>query len=139
MAAIDNSAGFVFEYRESGGPATIIDQTSADVALVKGTLTNLESGQLDLAVTDDSALVGAVQETKSGMTAGTTKIEVIVDMDAVYSVYDANARVMGDTLDIAAGARSVGASSNIDLIVVADSSATERTHVKIAIGEGFKN
>ena len=81
---------------------------------------------------DDDALLGVVLETKAG-TDSTTRIKCIVDPDAVYAVTDANARLAGATLDItgATGAQAVTTSSNKDVVVVAESSATEKTHVRI--------
>jgi len=69
-----------------------------------------------------------------------TTYKVITDWDAVYEVYDANARVIGATLDIAGttGAMTVAASSNVDLLVVADSTASEPTLVMIAHGEHWQ-
>lgn len=141
MAVVDTTAGFRFMYRLSGGQPTIQKLTFKDTeTLYKGDLVNLESGVIDLAATDDAALVGVVLETVSG-TASTTQVEVITDADAVYAVYDANARAIGATLDIAgaAGAMTVAASSNVDLQVVADSTADEYTLVMIAHGEHFTN
>ena len=68
-------------------------------------------------------------------------MRVITDPDAVYSTYDQNARVAGATLDIAGttGQMTLATSSNVDLLVVATSTATERTLVKIAHGESWKN
>jgi hypothetical protein len=62
-----------------------------------------------------------------------TRIRVITDADAVYGVVDANARKIGDTLDIAGatGAQAVATSSNKEFVVVADSSASEETLVTI--------
>jgi hypothetical protein len=137
----DTSKGFRFRYRQCGAPPTILPLTiKDDETLTKGDLVNLESGEIDLAATNDNALVGAVMETKAG-TDSTTVYMVIVDDDAVYGVYDANARAIGATLDIAGttGAMTVAASSNVDLLVVASSSASEETLVKIAHGEHFSN
>jgi len=133
----DTSLGFRFRYRLSRGPETVQTLTIKDTeTLTKGDLVNLESGEIDLAATNDAAMVGACQETKAG-TDSTTTYKVITDQDAVYGVYDANARVAGATLDISGttGAMTVAASSNVDLIVVADSTATEETLVRIATGE----
>lgn len=126
-------AGFTFRYRLNGGAPTIQNLISADVALAKGDLVNLESGQADLAVTTDGNLLGVVLETKAGMTAGTTRINVITDADAVYGVTDANARAIGATLDIAGGtgAQTVAASTNKEFVVMADCTAAEETLVKI--------
>lgn len=135
----DTSAGFRFRYRLSGGAPTIQTLTFKDTeTLSKGDLVNLESGEVDLAATNDSALVGAVLETKAG-TDSTTTIMVITDQDAVYGVYDANARAIGATLDIAGttGAMTVAPSSNADLIVVANSTAEEETLVRIVPAKHF--
>lgn len=126
-------AGFEFAYRLSGGAATIQDLTFKDTeTITKGDLVNLESGQIDLAATNDDALVGVALETKAGTTA-VTRLKVITDADAVYSVVDANARLVGATLDIsgATGAQTVTTSSNKEFVVVAESSATEPTLVAI--------
>lgn len=139
MSAVDTTAGFKYRYRLSGGNPTIQTLTFKDTeTLTKGDLLNLESGEVDLAATNDTTMVGVALETKAG-TDSTTTIAVITDADAVYGVYDANARAIGATLDIAGatGAMTVAASSNVDLIVVANSSATEETLVMIAHGEHF--
>lgn len=135
--ATDTSAGFRYRYRMSGGTATVQELTFKDTeTLTKGDLLNLESGEVDLAATGDAALLGIALNTKEG-TDSTTTIEVIVDPDAVYGVYDANARSIGDTLDIsgATGAQTVASSSNADLTVVANSGADEETLVMITHGE----
>lgn len=136
----DTSAGFRFRYRLCGAPPTFQTLTIKDTeTLTKGDLVNLETGEIDLAATNDTNLVGAVQETKAG-TDSTTTYKVITDWDAVYGVYDANARAIGATLDIAGatGAMTVAASSNVDLIVVANSTAQEETLVMIAHGEHWQ-
>jgi hypothetical protein len=126
-------AGFKFRYRYCGGTPTIQDILFKDTeTLTKGDLINLETGKADLAATNDTNLLGAAQETKAG-TEGVSRVQVITDADAVYGVTDANARKIGDTLDIAGatGAQGVAASSNKDVVVVADSSASEETLVTI--------
>ena len=126
-------AGFEFAYRLSGGEPTIQDIVFKDTeTLTKGDFVNLESGQIDLAATNDDALVGVALETKAGTTA-VTKLKVITDADAVYKVTDANARLIGATLDVsgATGAQTVATSSNKELICVATVSATEPTLVMI--------
>ena len=137
----DTSLGFKFEYRQSGGPPTIENLLFKDSeTLTKGDLVNLETGEVDLAATNDAALLGIALETKTGVDS-TTRIECITDADAVYSTYDAAARAKGATLDLAGatGAMTLATSSNVDLIVVSESSATERTFVKIAHGEHVEN
>jgi hypothetical protein len=56
-------------------------------------------------------------------------VDVIINPNAIYSVVDANARSVGDTLDIAAGGMGVASSSNADLLVVRDSTEDELTLV----------
>lgn len=139
--AVDTTAGFRFMYRLSGGQPTIQKLTFKDTeTLYKGDLVNLESGEIDLAATNDAALVGVVLKTTSG-TDSTTQVECITDADAVYAVYDANARAIGATLDItgSAGAMGVTTSSNADVQVVADSTADEWTLVMINHGEHWTN
>src|SRR4030042_4665917 len=93
-------AGFLFRYRLNGGEPTIQTLTIKDTeVLTKGDRVNLETGEIDLGATADTALVGVVLETKSG-TDSTTTYKVVVDSDAVYGVYDANARAKGATLDL---------------------------------------
>ena len=133
-------AGFTFAYRLSGGAPTIQDILFKDTeTLTKGDLLNLESGELDLGATNDTTFIGVALETKAG-TDSTTRLKVISDWDAVYSVVDNNARAIGATLDIAGatGAMTVAASSSVDLLVVADSSATEPTLVMFAHGEHWQ-
>lgn len=133
--------GFRFAYRLCGGAPTIQDLLFKDTeTITEGDLVNLESGEVDLGATNDTAFVGAAVETVSG-TDSTTRIRVITDQDAVYAVDDANARAIGATLDISGttGAMTVAASSNADLLVVADSSATEPTLVRINTGEHWLN
>jgi hypothetical protein len=137
----DTSAGFRFRYRLCGKPPTIQHLTFMDTEnLTKGDMVNLESGEIDLAATGDTALVGAVKETKPG-TDSTTTIDVITDADAVYGVYDPNARVKGATLDItgATGAQTVTTSSNKEFVVVEASTASEETLVRFNIGKHVGN
>ncbi|MGB1284892.1 MAG: hypothetical protein ACPG7F_00045 [Aggregatilineales bacterium] len=130
----DTSLGFRFDHCQSGESPNIQKLVFKDSeTLTKGDLVNLESGEVDLAATADTALLGMVVQTLAG-TDSVTEIEVITSQDAVYRVYDANARVIGATLDIAGatGLMTVAASSNADLVVVANSTASEETLVKIA-------
>jgi hypothetical protein len=131
--AQDTTAGFKFMYRLSGAEPTVQTFKFKDTeTLTKGDMLNVETGEVDLAATNDTAFVGIALETKAGVDS-TTEIEVIVDDDAVYAVYDANIRLIGATLDIsgATGAQTVAASSNADFMVVANSTAAEWTLVRI--------
>lgn len=138
-------AGFVFSHRLSGAAPTLVEvkPKSGVTALAVGDLINIETGKGDLAATADTALAGvlAAPGRKSDGSGDTNladigaddTIYVIKDVDAVYKVTDANARVLGATLDIsgATGAQTVAASSNADLVVAAPSTATQPTLVKI--------
>jgi len=137
----DTSAGFRFRYRLGGGSATIQELTFKDTeVLTKGDIVNLETGEIDLGATADTNLLGVALETKSG-TDSTTTLKVIVDADAVYGVYDANARVKGATLDLsgATGAQTVATSSNKEFVVVDASTAAEETLVRFNIGKHHGN
>lgn len=120
---------FEFAYCLHGGAPQIQSIPIADtVVLSQGELLNLESGEVDTAATSDTALVGIALEDKDNTNDGLS-VRCIVSEDAVYSVVDNNARLKGATLDIGTGGLTVAASSNADLIVVKDSTATERTLV----------
>lgn len=130
-------AGFEYAYTIGGGEPNIQSfPVVNDGVIPQGALCNLESGEATLAVTDDAALIGVALETVDNADDG-LYIRVIINPDAVYSVVDANARAAGAELDIATGALGVAADNNSDLIVVATSSATERTLVMIAPGEHY--
>lgn len=134
-------AGFQFRYRLSHPTPTIQVLKAKDTeTLTEGDLLNLESGEVDLAATADTNLLGVCLATYSAVDS-TTDIRVIVDADAVYGVADANARVAGATLDLAGatGAQGVAASSNKEFVVVAPSSATEETLVRINVGKHHAN
>ena len=129
--------GFEFRYCANGGEQIIKTFVVAnDEVLSKGELVNLESGELDAGATNDAALVGAMCESLNNADDGLTG-RVTINPDAVYAVTDANARLAGATLDMATGAMGVTTSSNVDLIVVETSTATEETLVMIAPGEHF--
>jgi len=139
--AVDTSAGFRYRGRVSKMPPTIQTLTIKDTeTLTKGDLVTLESGEIDLAATDDSTILGVGLNTAAG-TDSTTTYEVIVDADAIYGVYDASARVKGATLDISGttGAMTVTTSSNADVTVYAPSTADDETLVMITHGEHADN
>ncbi|MDP3937556.1 MAG: hypothetical protein Q8R92_05395 [Deltaproteobacteria bacterium] len=134
-------AGFSFRYRLSGGAPTIEDLTFKDTeTLTKGDMANLETGEVDLAASEDANLLGVCLETVVG-TDSTTKIQVITDADAVYAVSDESARVKGATLDIAGttGEQKIATSSKKEFVVVAASSATEPTLVRFNVGKHHNN
>tara|TARA_R110000824_G_scaffold68237_6_gene176631 strand:+ start:2036 stop:2488 length:453 start_codon:yes stop_codon:yes gene_type:complete len=148
-------AGFIFAYNISGGRPLIYEFTMKDTeTLTVGDLLNLESNEVDLAATNDAAMLGPLQGAadpddnvtgKPGSISGTdstTKVRAIVNADAVLSDdSDANARLVGDPLDVggATGAQGVAANSNTDFFILKDSAASENTLVKIANGEHWLN
>jgi hypothetical protein len=137
----DTSLGFRYRGRLCGGPPTIVKFLSADtVTLYKGDLVSLDTGEVDIAATDDKTFLGVVNETKACVDS-TTYVEVIIDDDSIFGVYDASARLYGAPLDLAgaAGSMTIAADSNHDLRVVAPSSATEETLVMFAHGAHVLN
>jgi hypothetical protein len=127
-------SGFIWAYNEGGGAPLI--QTfvvKASAVLTEFCLVNFESGEADLAATNDSALLGATVEAVDNTVDGHS-VRVVINTDAVFAVADANARTVGDTLDIGTGALTVAATSNADLVVVRTSAATEPTYVKFTAG-----
>lgn len=132
----DTSAGFRYRGRLSGGPPTVLELLAQGTeTLTKGDMLTLDNGEVDLAVTTDTSILGVCLETQS-CTDSTTLVKVIADPDAIYGVYDANARLCGATLDIAGttGAQTVASSANTEFVVIAPSSATEETLVCIDHG-----
>jgi len=129
---VSTHLGFKFEGTLSGTNPRYQEIVVADTAFREGDTVNLESGEVDLGATADTAFVGVVTATKSGLTASTSVIEVCRNADAIYSAYDANARVMGVALDLtgATGAQTVTTKSNDEFVVVATSTALERTLVR---------
>jgi hypothetical protein len=128
--------GFHFRYRLCGAPPTIAEFTFDDTEiLTAGDLISVSSTGADLGASNDKNLVGAAVETVSG-TADVTKIKVITDWDAVYAVTDATLRTIGTVLDITGttGAMQLTTDSDHDVIVVANSTATEPTLVMLQIG-----
>jgi hypothetical protein len=126
-------AGFTFRYSLYGGRPLVLDFYMKDTeTLTKGDLLNVETGEVDLAATGDTGLVGAFMGPKDpakakdgspGVVEGTdstTIVEAIVSPDAVYGVVDSSARQPGALLDIsgATGAQTVAASSNTEFVVV---------------------
>ena len=138
MGVATMAAGFEFAYCMSGKASPRVKaypvKDSGDHS--GGILCNLETGEVDIAATSDAALLGLILEPELltenlANLSDTASVMVIDDPDAVYKVTDLNARVAGATLDIGTGGASVATSSNVDLVVVRASSATEKTHVRI--------
>jgi len=137
----DTSLGFRYRGRLSGGSPTIQKFKAKNTATYyKGDLVSLDAGEVDLAATDDKLFLGVVNATVVAVDS-TTDVEVIVDEDSFFAVYDANARLFGAPLDIAGtyGAMTVAADLNHDLRVIAPSLATEETVVMFAHGSHVLN
>jgi hypothetical protein len=129
------ATGFTWVYNLSGGAPTIKDLiVKASEVISKGELCSIDTGEVDAAATNDTTLLGAAVEACDN-TADGLLVKVITNIDAVYEVTDANAREIGATLDIGSGGLTVASSSNVDLIVVEKSSATQPTRVRIVPGE----
>ena len=144
MAAARSFYGFRFAGTLYGGPNAkpIIKKFLAkdDGQITKGDVLNQESGEVDLAATDDAALIGVANETVVAVDS-TTWVEVITNHDAVWAVYDAVARTQGATLDIAGstGQYTLATSSNVDVVVARTSGADEPTYVMFARAETLLN
>ena len=144
-------AGFIPVYTVSGGRTLVYEFTTKETAtLTVGDLLNLDTNEADLAATNDAALFGPLQgasdpdDNVSGQPGriaavdSTTKVQAVVNRDVVLSDgADANARLVGDSLDLsgATGAQGVATSSNVDFFILKDSAASEDTLVLIARGE----
>lgn len=139
----DTSKGFRYRSRMYGDPnrPTIQRLTFKDTeTITQGDLVNLESGEVDLGATADTNFAGLAGETVAGVDS-TSDIAVYTDADIIMGVYDPNARVKGATLDLAGttGQQTIATSSNKELVVYADSSATEETLVIFNIGKHHHN
>jgi len=126
--------GYEWRYNVSGGRPLILTFLMKDSeTLTRGDVLNIESGEVDLAATGDTALAGIfvgpenpddAVDGKPGTVSGTdstTLVKVIVNPDAVYAdANDTSARLAGATLDIsgATGAQTMAASSNTEFVVV---------------------
>ncbi len=137
----DTSKGFRFRGRKNGGVPTIQSIVFKDTETIsRGDMCNLETGQLDLGATGDALLLGMAQNTKAG-TSAVTLMDVIVDSDAIYGVYDPVARVKGATLDLsgATGAQTIATSSNKEFVVYATKTAAQETLVCFNTGKHVDN
>ena len=136
-------AGFEYRYKLSGGVPTVQSVVSGLTAWKKGDMAiKGASSTALLGATGSATFLGAVLADYSGLSAGTDKIDVIVDPDAVYAVADASARNIGATLDIsgATGAQTVATSSNKEFLVVATkNNSSENTLVKFNVGKQIHN
>jgi len=127
-------ANFEFAYTLDGSDPIIEEFVVKNaVVLSAGEFVNLESGEVDSGATNDTAFVGIAVEAVDNTSDGES-VKCIVNRYAVYRVTDANARTVGDTLDLASGALGVTTNSNADFLVVKTTSATEPTYVMVTAG-----
>jgi len=103
---------------------------TASAILSEGEMCNLASNEANAGATNDAAFIGIAVHDVDNTIDGKT-VRCIVNRYAVYKVADANARLVGATLDLASGGQGVTTSTNADFIVVKSSSATEPTYVMV--------
>jgi|TARA_R110000824_G_scaffold398027_1_gene601446 hypothetical protein len=146
--------GFEYRYNLSGGRPLILTYLMKDTeTLTRGDMLNIESGEVDLAVTTDTGIAGVfvgpedpndAVDGKPGTVSGTdstTLVKVIVNPDAVYAdASDTSARLAGATLDIsgATGAQALATSSNTEFVVVERKrQSSDETRVMICTSAHF--
>ena len=123
------AAGFKWAGSYDGSEPIKVKFVIADTVVVtKGMLLNLETGEADKGASNDEAFIGVATHDIDN-TADGESVEAIINPGAIYAVDDANARLAGATLDLGSDAKSVTTTSNADLIVYADSTASEPTLV----------
>lgn len=102
----------------------------------KGAMLNIESGEVDIAATGNSGLVGACVETVSAVDS-TTPVKFVANFDAIYRVGDANARNIGAKFDLDSDATGITTSTNADLVMVVPTLASEDSLVCISPSQHF--
>lgn len=126
--------GFEWAYSLDGSDPIIQEfVVTASAVLSKGEMCTLTSNEANAGATNDASFIGIAEFTVDNTVDGHT-VRCIVNRFAVYAVTDANARSVGDTLDLASGGQGVTTSSNADFLVVKSSSASEPTYVMITVG-----
>lgn len=127
-------AGFEWAFNLGGGaPRYETFVVKASAVLSEKEFCNLESGEADAGATNDTGFIGPAASDVDNTVDGHT-VRCIVNRDAVYAVDDANARTVGDTLDLASGGLGLTTSSNADFIVFRTKTATEKTLVYVTPG-----
>ena len=135
-------AGFKIAGRLSGGTPTIVTMKAKDTETLSfGDIANVETGQIDLGATGDTALVGPIVSATVAATTAVTDIQVCIDPDVILETADANARLAGATLDLtgATGAQGLTTSSNKEFIVLHAKSASQNTQVLFNVGHHLYN
>lgn len=127
--------GFQFRHRLNGGAATVRSYPrGSGIRLMRGDmLVVVAGGGVEPGTADAIALLGAAIDAGASGGEGDATVEVIVDGDAVYAVHDPHARRAGEKLELAgaSGGQGVVAGPRAQLVVVANSAATQETLVRI--------
>jgi hypothetical protein len=123
------STGFIWAYNVDGSaPLLQTFVVKNTVVFSEFEMANFDTGEADAAVTADTSLMGSTVEAVDNTSDGES-VKILISPHAVYQVDDANARTVGDLLDIAGGGLGVTSPSNNDLVVVETSTASEETLV----------
>tara|TARA_Y100000310_G_scaffold126272_3_gene125043 strand:+ start:3206 stop:3661 length:456 start_codon:yes stop_codon:yes gene_type:complete len=147
---------FSWRYNISGGRPLVLSFLMKDTeTLTIGDLLTLDTGEVDLAATNDTTMIGRFEgpsdpaDSKKGEpgvvegTDSTTVVRATVNPDAVYAdKSDTNARLAGVNLDISGttGAMKLATDSNSDVITVERKlQNADETRVMIAPGEHYLN
>jgi hypothetical protein len=126
--------GFEWAYSLDGSDPIIQEFiVTASAVLSEGEMLNLASNEANAGATNDAAFIGIATHDVDNTVDGHV-VKAIVNRYAVYKVTDANARLVGATLDLGSGGLTVAANSNADLLVVKSSSSTEPTYVMVTPG-----
>ena len=143
---------FTWVYNMSGGRPLLLDFFTKDTeTLHEGDFLNLESGEVDLAATADTALVGVLAAAKlpetytrtAGASFGqidavdsTTEVKAVVNIDAVYTDKRwATAVLAGAQLDIAGatGAQILATGSNNEFMAIKSVATPSNEDVLVVI------
>ena len=123
---------FKVAYTDDGGLNIVVRPfvvKDAEV-LSKGQVLKLDitTGEVEGGTTADTTFAGIAQNAVDNTDDG-LEVEVVWNPGAIFEITDANARVAGEKLDLAAGGLGLAAAANNDFVVVWDSAATEKTAV----------
>lgn len=123
---------FIFKRYQNGSlvPRIIPIVMKNDAVIDEGDMVEIDTAEAENGATASTTLFGVAAESLDNAADGLS-IDVIDGYLAVFEVVDANARAVGDPLDINGTFDGVATNSNSDLVVVKASSATEKTEIMI--------
>lgn len=127
------ASGFTFRYRLCGRDPTVRPLPfDHSCVLTRGDIVSWDGRVVRPARAGDPGFVGAALESWDG-TPAQSRVDVIVDTDAVYAVIASGGRVAGTYVDLAGetGAQSVVDSKHRDLEVIGEGSTEPETLVRI--------